>query len=151
MQDITALLTRENYNKGKGHSISKLGVLIIFTSAISECSFSNQWVSKSNSKLIFTSIRFIIKQNIMSLKYSSTTADYLVWSDAMNLIRKLAKDENYKISLLISFGMLHRIKNIWYSISKMEADIRYWRVYSNWEEDRQSKNYQTEPPITAAY
>ena len=40
----------------------------------------------------------------MSLKYSSTTADYLVWSDAMNLIRKLAKDENYKISLLISLG-----------------------------------------------
>ena len=38
----------------------------------------------------------------MSLKYSSTTADYLVWSDAMNLIRKLAKDENYKISLLIA-------------------------------------------------
>ena len=38
----------------------------------------------------------------MSLKYSTTTADYLVWSDAMNLIRKLAKDGNYKISLLIS-------------------------------------------------
>ena len=33
----------------------------------------------------------------MSLKYSTTTADYLVWSDAMNLIRKLAKDENYSI------------------------------------------------------
>ena len=66
-----------------------LGVLIIFTFAISECSFSNQRVSKSNSELIFTSIRFIIKQNIMSLKYSSTTADYLVWSDAMNLIRKV--------------------------------------------------------------
>ena len=31
----------------------------------------------------------------MSLKYSSTTAVYLIWSDAMNLIRKLAKDENY--------------------------------------------------------
>ena len=28
----------------------------------------------------------------MSLKFSTTTADYLVWSDAMNLIRKLAKD-----------------------------------------------------------
>ena len=40
----------------------------------------------------------------MSLKYSSTTADYLVWSDAMNLIRKLAKDDNYKISLLIAIG-----------------------------------------------
>ena len=35
----------------------------------------------------------------MSLKYSSTTADYLVWSDAMNLIRKLAKDGNYKIAV----------------------------------------------------
>ncbi len=40
----------------------------------------------------------------MSLKYSNTTADYLVWSDAMNLIRKLTKDENYKMSLLIAMG-----------------------------------------------
>lgn len=40
----------------------------------------------------------------MSLKYSTTTADYLVWSDAMNLIRKLAKDSNYKMSLLIALG-----------------------------------------------
>ena len=40
----------------------------------------------------------------MSLKYSITTADYLVWSDAMNLVRKLAKDENYKMSLLIAIG-----------------------------------------------
>ena len=31
----------------------------------------------------------------MSLKYSSTTADYLQWSEAMNLIRKLARDNNY--------------------------------------------------------
>ena len=40
----------------------------------------------------------------MSLKYSTTTADYLVWSDAMNLIRKLAKDGNYKMSLLVALG-----------------------------------------------
>ena len=40
----------------------------------------------------------------MSLKYSTTTADYLVWSDAMNLIRKLAKDGTYKMSLLIALG-----------------------------------------------
>ena len=40
----------------------------------------------------------------MSLKYSTTTADYLVWSEAMNLIRKLAKDENYKMLLLIALG-----------------------------------------------
>ena len=40
----------------------------------------------------------------MSQKYSTTTADYLIWSDAMNLIRKLAKDGNYKMSLLIAVG-----------------------------------------------
>lgn len=40
----------------------------------------------------------------MSQKYSSTTADYLIWSDAMTLIRKLAKDDNYKISLFIAIG-----------------------------------------------
>ena len=46
----------------------------------------------------------------MSLKYSTTTADYLIWSDAMNLIRKLAKDGNYKISLLIALGWSYYIK-----------------------------------------
>ena len=40
----------------------------------------------------------------MSLKYSNTTADYLQWDEAMNLIRKLAKDGNYKMSLLIALG-----------------------------------------------
>ncbi len=40
----------------------------------------------------------------MSLKYSTTTADFLVWDEAMNLIRKLAKDGNYKMSLLIALG-----------------------------------------------
>ena len=40
----------------------------------------------------------------MSQKYSTTTADFLVWSDAMNLIRKLAKDDNYKMSLLVALG-----------------------------------------------
>ena len=40
----------------------------------------------------------------MSAKYSQTTADHLEWSQAMNLIRNLYNDENYKISLLISFG-----------------------------------------------
>ena len=40
----------------------------------------------------------------MSLKYTKTTADYLQWDEAMNLIRKLAKDDNYKMSLLIALG-----------------------------------------------
>ena len=42
--------------------------------------------------------------NIMSLKYSNTTADFLEWEEAMNLIRKLFKDENYPMSLLIALG-----------------------------------------------
>ena len=40
----------------------------------------------------------------MGQKYSNTTADYLEWDVAMNLIRRLAKDENYKMSLLIAIG-----------------------------------------------
>ena len=62
----------------------------------------------------------------MSLKYSITTADYLVWSDAMNLIRKLAKDGNYKISLLIALGCFTglRISDIlalrWHQILQTE-------------------------------
>ena len=40
----------------------------------------------------------------MSLKYTKATADYLQWDEAMNLIRKLAKDGNYKMSLLIALG-----------------------------------------------
>ena len=50
----------------------------------------------------------------MSLKYSNTTADFLQWDEAtadflqwdeaMNLIRKLFKDGNYNMSLLIALG-----------------------------------------------
>ncbi|NDV56856.1 hypothetical protein D0T85_01825 [Bacteroides sp. 519] len=40
----------------------------------------------------------------MSLKYSNTTADFLEWNEAMNLIRNLFRDGNYKMSLLISLG-----------------------------------------------
>lgn len=52
----------------------------------------------------FTFIFSPSKLNIMGLKYSTTTADYLDWEIAMNLIRKLAKDENYKMSLLVAIG-----------------------------------------------
>lgn len=40
----------------------------------------------------------------MSLKYSNTAADFLEWDEAMNLIRKLFKDGDYKMSLLIALG-----------------------------------------------
>ena len=62
----------------------------------------------------------------MSLKYSSTTADYLVWSDAMNLIRKLAKDENYKISLLIALGCFTGLR-----ISDILSDRKSTRLNSS--------------------
>lgn len=40
----------------------------------------------------------------MSAKFSNTTADYLEWGQAMNLIRNLYNDENYRISLLVAVG-----------------------------------------------
>jgi len=40
----------------------------------------------------------------MGAKYSTTTADYLEWSQAMNLVRNLYNDSNYRISLLIACG-----------------------------------------------
>lgn len=42
--------------------------------------------------------------NIISLKYSSTTADYMQWDEMTNLVRRLSKDGDYKISLLIAVG-----------------------------------------------
>ena len=40
----------------------------------------------------------------MSAKFSTTTADHLEWSQAMNLIRNLYNDGDYKMSLMISLG-----------------------------------------------
>lgn len=40
----------------------------------------------------------------MSVKYSTTTSDYLEWNTMLNLVRKLYKDGNYRISLLIGCG-----------------------------------------------
>ena len=40
----------------------------------------------------------------MSLKFSTTTSDFLEWDTMLNLVRKLYNDENYKISLLVACG-----------------------------------------------
>jgi integrase len=40
----------------------------------------------------------------MSAKFSQTTSDFLEWNQSMNLIRNLYNDENFKMSLLVSFG-----------------------------------------------
>ena len=58
----------------------------------------------------------------MGLKYSNTTADYLVWSDAMNLIRKLAKDGNYKMSLLVAIACFTGLR-----ISDI-LSLRWWQI-----------------------
>ena len=48
----------------------------------------------------------------MSLKYSTTTADYLVWSDAMNLIRKLAKDKKLQDVAFYRSWLFHKVANL---------------------------------------
>lgn len=41
----------------------------------------------------------------MSAKGSTTTADYIQWDEATALVRKLYKDGNYRMSLLIGVGI----------------------------------------------
>jgi len=46
----------------------------------------------------------------MSAKFSQTTADYLEWNEAMNLIRKLYADEKYTISLYIACSVFFGLR-----------------------------------------
>lgn len=78
-------------------------------------------------------IHFPLKTNKteikMSAKFSQTTADYLEWNQAMNLIRNLYDDENYRMSLLIAFGSFWglRISDIlslkWEQVYEMDEFI----------------------------
>lgn len=45
-----------------------------------------------------------LNKNYMSLKHSNTTADYISWDAAMNVIRKLFRDGDIRMSLLIGCG-----------------------------------------------
>lgn len=62
----------------------------------------------------------------MSLKHSTTTADYLEWDTATSLIHKLEKDGDYKTALLVSVGIFTglRISDIlslrWYQILNVD-------------------------------
>lgn len=42
--------------------------------------------------------------NIMSLKNSYVTSDYLEWDSMLSLVRKLHRDKEYRLSLLIGCG-----------------------------------------------
>ena len=46
----------------------------------------------------------------MSLKNSYTTSDYLNWDSATTLVRKLYRDKNYRISLLIGCGIFFGLR-----------------------------------------
>lgn len=46
----------------------------------------------------------------MSKKYSTTTADYLEWSDAIRLVRNLYDDKEYVLSLLIACGVFFGLR-----------------------------------------
>jgi integrase len=45
-----------------------------------------------------------IKKNIMSLKNSYVTSDYMEWDSMLSLVRKLYRDKEYRLSLLIGCG-----------------------------------------------
>ena len=46
----------------------------------------------------------------MSAKHAYTTADYLPWDTAMHLIRKLYKDKEYRLSLLLGCGFFFGLR-----------------------------------------
>ena len=46
----------------------------------------------------------------MSQKHTNTTADYLPWDTAMALIRKLYRDGNYRMSLLLGCGFFFGLR-----------------------------------------
>ena len=46
----------------------------------------------------------------MSAKHSYTTADYLPWDMAMSLVRRLYRDGNYRMSLLVGCGCFFGIR-----------------------------------------
>ena len=46
----------------------------------------------------------------MSAKFSQTTADYLEWNEAMNLIRKLYDDKKYTLSLYIACSVFFGLR-----------------------------------------
>ena len=46
----------------------------------------------------------------MSLKNSYTTSDYLHWDSATTLVRKIYRDRNYRISLLIGCGIFFGLR-----------------------------------------
>ncbi|RGQ38556.1 site-specific integrase [Bacteroides thetaiotaomicron] len=53
---------------------------------------------------MFKNYKFQLKENIMSLKNSYVTSDYIEWDTMLSLVRKLYRDKEYRLSLLIGCG-----------------------------------------------
>lgn len=88
----------------------------------------------------------------MSLKNSYTTSDYLQWDSATNLVRKLYRDKNYRISLLVGCGIflvsvLVTYYNLlgqcfWIRMQSLPLLKRKQANVGKWELIRSSKAYQ---------
>ena len=84
----------------------------------------------------------------MSLKHSYTTADYLPWETAMSLVRKLYKDGNYRMSLLLGCGFFFglRISDLltlsWAQILRQESFVVYEHKTGKRREIRINKGFQ---------
>lgn len=63
-----------------------------------------QYTYDYNHNAITTKPRKRYEIHYMSKKHSFTTADYLPWDTMLNLIHRLYKDGNYRISLLVACG-----------------------------------------------
>ena len=84
----------------------------------------------------------------MSLKHSYTTADYLPWETAMSLVRKLYKDGNYRMSLLLGCGFFFglRISDLltlsWAQILRQESFVVYEHKTGKRREIKINKGFQ---------
>ena len=50
-------------------------------------------------------VKNIKYESFMSLKNTKTTADYIPWDSAINLVHRLYKDKNYVMSLFVATGI----------------------------------------------
>ncbi len=66
-------------------------------------------------------------ESIMSLKNTKTTADYIPWDSAINLVHRLYKDKNYVMSLFVATAIftglrIHDLRDLrWHQL--LEGDV----------------------------
>ena len=58
----------------------------------------------------------------MSLKNSYVTSDYLEWDSMLSLVRKLYRDQEYRLSLLIGCGSFFGLRKL-ASVGRLELIV----------------------------